>query len=1747
MRKRETITTVLLLVLLSAFVAVKAQDKGNEASVDRNQRGGARINPATLGLEFEITLANYPGRGIEVPVTLSYSSKLWRMDFDGTRPVPGSQSSPCYKHYRPVFAEHSASGWTTSLSTPYIEYIGAENHYNDLGAPVSNLDTDCPTSGPGGPATLRSYIRRILVHLPGGRTHEMRADDTVRQFTGNGAGDPESPHRAANWNGVYFAADSSNLRYVQNSESGTYRLMLPDGSFYDFDPAAVHPADRKAMRYTDRNGNHTDFDAGNGVWTDTVGRILAPPVGTDEPGVPGIRDYSLPGRSGQIRLVWKRLKAATPEESALTDFAQELRYAGNTFVCQSGSGIPTYCSRTGTASLFDGGTDARIVSNELFNPVVLTEIRLLNGSSYRFSYDVFGRIERIEHPTGGVEQFVHQAIVPISMLEADDFVGGQSNFGVVRRSLLEMPGDSTPYVWQYAAGYTEPGGYQVSQRNPDGTEIRRSFFRGTDPGESRGRWGYDSGLAGMKYDEQILDANGRPVFRNRTEWTKSALSSVPGPAADWHPRVVSEERLTYSADGTAVSSTITYTYDDEAALGSRDASVLVKRSESYGFVPAGEPLPDVPVMVSENSFLVSDPSVPAVIRQAYRARNLVGLMTSTATSDGAGNILNRTEFRYDEPEMSPGGERGNVTSTLLWDSSRGNPENAGAYVVLRRRYDGWGNQVESRDARGVATITRFDPANNAFPTEVMTAAPDPSGQKGSTEPSVKRSVFDPVSGLLLSSTDENGLETRFEYEANTLRPVRTSRFLGNTQVGGAIEHVYRDVPGDFRVTTRTQLDESNWTERTDRIDGVGRVFLTENKDGNGNIFVETRFDADGRVERVSNPYRQGEEKRWTVNVYDAAGRLREVILPDGSVVRIDHGVLVGDLVGTTRTVTDQAGRKRTGVADALGRMVRVIEAPGTDNLVTDYQFDAAGNLRKTVQGGQVRFFAFDSLGRMTHLRQPEQNVNPSLAHTDPLTGNNQWSVRNEYDGNANLIRVTDARNVTAESTYDRHNRITRRQFSDGTPGIDWYYDGRGLESVPPFSQGKLTRVHSSVSEDRHVEFDALGRLTRTQQITDGRVYESSYAYNLAGMVTSETYPSGRTVTASLDADGRFESVWSSRSGQAAKQFAGRIKYNAAGLIREIRLGNGRWEQFSYNSRNQISSIGLGHSSGDRSLLNLEYGYGGASLNNGSLRYQKIDFRGLPAPIEQTYDYDGINRLISATERAGGAISWRQAFVFDRYGNRSAVDAETTSALGNLPRKTTNPDASAADNRLVPDQDGDGVTDYRYDAAGNLILDAENRRFVFNAENRVTEYFRGSNNGNSPDAVYRYDGNGRRVKKITSAESVTFVYNAAGKLIAEYSTLTPADSGTRYLTSDHLGSPRVVTDGSGQVVSRRDYLPFGAEVTGVYGLRGGRTTSQRYGAVDGLRNGFTGYEHDAESGLDFAQARYYSPGHGRYTSVDPLNASADTRNPQTFNRYSYVLNSPYKFVDPLGLLARSTGASGHQAGEQPASAAPPENAVTNPEDVIPMVVVGNTLILRYDNATIIVEIPENVREALQGIAERFEQLQTAYETNRNLAVTYGKDVAAALEKERRNALSSLEKLTEDIFGTNPGPAQQVTVTQKGQVIVPAEWTNTSASETTVGASKGAVSGESNSSTSQSATLKGSVVALANAANEQRQTIDRELAIGPGNLAANAALRNTQFRISGTNRTVALSPESWATVFEKAALAGIYAAGNRPKVK
>lgn len=208
--------------------------------------------------------------------------------------------------------------------------------------------------------------------------------------------------------------------------------------------------------------------------------------------------------------------------------------------------------------------------------------------------------------------------------------------------------------------------------------------------------------------------------------------------------------------------------------------------------------------------------------------------------------------------------------------------------------------------------------------------------------------------------------------------------------------------------------------------------------------------------------------------------------------------------------------------------------------------------------------------------------------------------------------------------------------------------------------------------------------------------------------------------------------------------------------------------------------------------------------------------------------------------------------------------------------------------------------YNYDADGSVTKEATGKRFGYDAEGRQNVFFASNNNTSTPTLSYGFDGEGKRVKTFTGSSATVFVYDAAGKLTGEYEPFDPAAipegyvPRVSYLTNDHLGSPRIVTDGNGAVVSRKDFAAFGDET-----ITTQRTATLGYTAPD-IRQDYTGYQKDSESGLEFAQARYYNTQHGRFTSVDPLPASARIYAPQSLNRYSYALNNPLQFVDPTGM-------------------------------------------------------------------------------------------------------------------------------------------------------------------------------------------------------------------------------------------------------
>ncbi len=390
-------------------------------------------------------------------------------------------------------------------------------------------------------------------------------------------------------------------------------------------------------------------------------------------------------------------------------------------------------------------------------------------------------------------------------------------------------------------------------------------------------------------------------------------------------------------------------------------------------------------------------------------------------------------------------------------------------------------------------------------------------------------------------------------------------------------------------------------------------------------------------------------------------------------------------------------------------------------------------------------------------------------------------------------------------------------------------------------------------------------------------------------------PSGRKVKNEFESDGDLLTVTSAKAGsQVFAPYASNFSYTASGGISQMKLGNGKWETAKFNTRLQLTELGLGSGPADASTWKVNYDYGelntdgtvNATKNTGNIAKQTLSFSGLANPFVQSYKYDSLYRLTEAKETANGQQNWIQNWSYDRYGNRLSF-SQNIGGIANNSTPTVDPNT----NRFVIGQG------FGYDKNGNVVADIaqENqpRTFVFNGDNKQTEV--------KKDGVtighYYYDGEGKRVKKVTDTETTVFVYSA-GKLIAEYSTQISQTPQTKYLTEDHLGTPRIITNELGEVVARRDFLPFGEELfNGV----GARAENLKYGTnASDVKQKFTGYLKDSETGLDFAEARMYENRYGRFTAVDPLMSSGRSDIPQTWNRYVYCLNNPIVCTDPTGM-------------------------------------------------------------------------------------------------------------------------------------------------------------------------------------------------------------------------------------------------------
>jgi RHS repeat-associated protein len=1407
------IVFLLLMVLICSRVILSQQGQYDRGTPPQHVAGVSELGSYTsadLGtvnlsngaLNLKLPLGNVGGRGFWLPLTLNWSSKIWSGRTDTETDQTGQTKTVAFAEFADgdqlmeIFSR-VGYGWTVGVAPTLTVRIVRINQI---------------TSGPN-VGCYTHTVPKLTLMLPDKGEIEFRDD----AYDGAPLSSDCSGYVAASRGTRWHATDGSGLIFINDANNGVANFNM-SGVVISADGMRYHFTGSLCDSITDRNGNKMTLAYSNGVTiTDQLGRTTRIQQDVADPQNPGVMLavlVTLPGFNGQSR--YYKIKSGIMNQHYRSDINPTLPVITGDYDPLS------YGYGWGSATRLFAHSYG-LYAEQIDNRDVITELVLPDTRSLSFKYNQYGEVAEVQLPTGGKiwYDYANDNTLPAgnspAWETAADLHTQVSTDRALKKRRTFADGTNLECTWDYsyAGTYT-----QITATSASGTLLldQRHHFLPSGryyyypPSSSGAPDGTQNTLwsTGIEWRTETRNAAGVVIAATEQDWTQRAplvWSTYPQEQLANDNRV-NEERKILDNGSIAKVQTSYDQYNNPIEVKEYDYDQTLKRRTVTSYLSAN------------NGF-------------NYQTDDLIHLLSLPATQtiyDGSGNQVAQTATEYDV--YTNDGNRDlltNYASVSQHDSNygivkttRGNPTRSGAwlnttgsYIYTYPRYDILGNVVSAKDARGnVSTISFADdfgdgsnpgaPAQNpatptyAFPTLITSPPPLPGAPVHTA-----RSQYDYSTGLLTGFRDRNNVVTQTFYNDPFNRPTQVKSALG---ISGVESHssMYYAPATVFGITlakndvlTATDLntlDDASlrgWTI----TDGFGRATESWKRDPNGDVKVVTVYDALGRVKQTSNPFRPATETAaYTTTAYDLAGRVTSVITPDNAAVSTSYS-------GNSVTVTDQAGKVRKSVTDALDRLIEVYEDPNGLNYQTTYNYDVLDNLVKVTQGSQQRFFMYDSLKRLLRARNPEQGTLASLNLSDPITSNSAWSIGYQYDANGNLTQKTDARGVVSSYAYDALNRNTSVDYSDTStinPDVKRFYDGavNGKGRFWYNYAGGDASTGNNVEQTAIDSYDALGRPLVQRQLfklngTWSSTYQTSRAYNLAASVTSQTYPSGHTVNYSYDTVGRTSSFTGNLGDGVTRSYASSFIYDPRNQITQELFGTQTplYHKLQYNIRGQLWDVRVStgsdvNGSWNRGALQFFYestythGASGPGNNGNVLKvshYVPFDEQSSTSAINyQFFSYDSLNRISSvqdyflSTSQPVGTQQSQQSYTYDRWGNRTINAAQTWGTGINAKQFTVD----TATNRLGVPVGQTGTMSY--DNAGNLTTDtytgAGNR--TYDPENRMTA----AADFTGQTSRYTYDADGRRTRRqVASSQEEWQIYGMDGELLAEYRASAPASA------------------------------------------------------------------------------------------------------------------------------------------------------------------------------------------------------------------------------------------------------------------------------------------------------------------------------------------------------------------------------------
>ena len=1347
---------------------------------------------------------------------------------------------------------------------------------------------------------------------------------------------PAPPPQGFNRGTVFVSRDSSALKFLANqnvidpgsSLPGTTDICIP-GTLYFPDGRAYTVTNVgtscQVTRIRDRNGNIVTL-AYNGV----IGAAGSSITIVDSAG----RQITVTSSGTQDKIQYPAF-ASNIQHTITVNYASlgtVLRADYTTapaVTCSDGSLAPPGIQTE--SQLFP---ESKLSMPQCFNPNVMASVVLADNQSYQFHYNPYGELARVDLPTGGAYEYDIGGVLGSSTSGAIGVHGKAANdpsdpandippFMLYRRvterrvykdgSTLEgKVGISVPAFAPGTDGTLTTVSAYDAAGNVLSTETH-SFYAlpttelycqdGGNPCYLQDEW-YPSWQEGKEFETDWLQVGSTTVLRKlRHSWFNAAASGSPKAAVD--PPPASDPSL----DPQVLQTDTTL---DTGLVGRRafgyDAFNNLTDSSDYDYAstPPGSLLrhvhTDYIADTNYTSGAVYLPSLPILQRTDLGNTTTISSQTqyqydnygaTAACPDSSsvpvlnapqpGPLCTHANIVQMDPAYASGGvtQRGNVTRVQRTGSP--SPD-----IFTYQQYDVAGNVVRKVDANGNQSQLDYDSNSNTY--GFLSRLTNALSQSTSLS-------WDLNIGKPISIKDPNQQATGYDY-TDPLDRLKTINYPD----GGQTIFSY---PSPTQIQQTQKISSSVSKLTTSIFDGLGRLIQTQLSDPEGTDYVDTTYDAGGRVYSVSNPHRSAASSTdgTTYHYYDALGRITQVTQPDTSTILTAYtgrATQVQDEGNGTQRVT------RISQVDGLGRLTSLCEvAPGPfvgpagassssligsagtpaacaldiggTGFLTTYQYDALDNLLQVNQSGIApRTFTYDSLSRL-------------LSASNPESGATSYT----YDADGNVHTKTDARNITTTYSYDALNRPTGKTYSDGTPAATFNYDqtsALGVTLANTIGRKSSESTAGSLQTGSVFSYDKMGRVADNSQCTPQNcgtgVFAIQYTqYDLLGNLLSATNAAGVTFTYTYNEASHLTSISTNfvdatHPGTLLSQGS----YNAPGSLKTVLLGNGLTETRNYNSRLWLTSL----TAGTVYSLNMA-----SYAPNGDVLAANDSVNG-----NWTYSYDPFNRVVGSNQNNGQAV---YSYVYDRFGNRWQQNGPYSMQLTFTGNNPSNP------------QNKNRMDGYSYDAAGNL-LNAGSHQYFYDAENRLIQVDGTSGNCSTATACYVYEAEGRRVRKATSSGALDFLYDSDGHKVAEVDPTgtflrgelfaagrhfavfapDPGPTGaTFFMHADWLATERARTNMTGTACETIGSLPFGD----------GQTISDSCGdsAGDVSPLHFTGKERDAESGLDYFGARYFSAAQGRFTSPDwsekpqPI-PYADLKDPQSLNLYAYVRNNPLRNRD-----------------------------------------------------------------------------------------------------------------------------------------------------------------------------------------------------------------------------------------------------------